>query len=241
MANGEVILEQQILIGSSERRYAYSFDTGKEKISELFATAVPVIEGSSIEVEEEVYIESIITERKLINSDRTWNPAKDFMGSYRLTGTFDVFSRVQLGDSEGLITSEKLLLKKTTPYVVVPPGADADYVLGVGRVNACTFELKKEVVPFIQLGQPLFQDRYRPVNSNQVFQSSQNIEYYPVLEGLIRQAIGGIGLYYNFGSQPIQVIYRMRIGGQVVTTRPVAEQLIVCPSFSPPVIDEPGG
>jgi hypothetical protein len=67
-----------------------------------------------------------------------------------------------------------------------------------------------------------------PVSSKDVLVSSHAIEFYPITVGLIRPQFGRLGIYLNPGCQPIEVLYRMRIGGQVQTSRPVFELPGVC-------------
>lgn len=214
---GEQFNEIEIPIGDNKRRYIFDIPRERPFVKDLFETPIAFMEGSTIEVEETLNIETVVKTPAFVSFDLEWYVPRADRGSYILFGDNGKQTGLVGEADEGRIYYDQVSLMRKTQYVVVPIAANDDLVLGVSRTNNCSFGL----VPLeIETSPGVNVKGFQPFKQRDIFISSHAIEMYPVASGRVRQQVVRVGIYVKPGVSLSSVNYTMRIGGQAVTGRP---------------------
>jgi hypothetical protein len=198
------------------------------EVSDLFLTPVPMVEGTTIVVEEKLELVFSIYDEKLVDLDKRFFGQKVFVGNYKYSN-LEEFERnaFPVGQS-GFIENLSIDIREQTSYFVVGDPNRQKARGGTIVLDPCNLRLAPDPNSTPIVIGSIAQPDYITKGSFQAFKGALQSEIFPTGKGDLRAKIEFIGLFIYPGVELVSGLLTYFVGGQVQTARPSVPELKVC-------------
>lgn len=200
------------------------FDRDVSFLNQFVVKGTLFAEGSTIEVQENVFLEYNLYDKSLVDVDLTWFGNKTYIGNYRYYNNLIGNARSSL--TEGFITSDYWRITERQRFLVVPSATDKEHFLGTSSIDNCNFTLLPRAL--IAGTPPLPQAGFIPGKDSGVFRSQGGIKYYDLSNIPFEPKIDVVQLYITPGVELFRATRITSIVGLVAGNRSVQGEFPKC-------------
>jgi hypothetical protein len=197
-------------------------------VETLFATRVPVSEGSTVVINESVQLVFSIDNPSLVSLDKRWFGGKPYLGTYKYTTLEQLGRNAFSVGASGFLENLSVDIDLSASYLVVGDPVRNPGVGGTIHLDPCNFRIAPDQSTILPPGDlPSFPE-YISKGSTRAFKGNLSSELYPLGVGDYRSLIDQVGLFLLPGVSCLSATKVVSIGGQVQSARPASLAMRSC-------------